>query len=149
VLALTVTAACRPASDGDGARTESRDTGVRNPAVLVVVHSWTGRTAAVADEISAMLGARLVRFSGSPFAANPAELPEQTVASIGDLGGVRDLYLGFPIWGEAPSPPIGALVGRLKLAGIRVIPFYTFLHYASPEALEALRASLRDRGARV
>ncbi len=96
-----------------------------------------------------MLGGRLVRFSASPFAADPHDIPAAALAALRDLGGVRDLYLGFPIWSEGPSPTVHALVEHLDLAGIRVIPFYTFLHYARPDALEVLRGSLRDRGARV
>lgn len=149
MLALIVAAACRPTRHGESERPAPQDPAVRNPAVAVVVHSWTGRTAAVAEEIAAMLGGRLVRFAESPFEADPHAIPEETVAALRGLDGVRDLYVGFPIWSEEPSAPIRAAMEHLSLAGVRVIPFYTFLHHVRPDALAAFRSSLEARGARV
>ena len=152
LVALLLAAACRQpdGSRNAAAPTPPTDSAVRNPSVVVVVHSWTGRTGIVGAEIAAMLGSRLVRFSNPPFpdGTQDGRTLEQTVADLGDLSSVRDLYLGFPVWDEQPSAPMRALVDHLTLTGIRVIPFYTFLHFIRPETLGTLRASLHDRGAR-
>lgn len=106
---------------------------------LVLVHSGTGRTERVGREIAAMLGAELsvVR---APFPVDPARTP------VPELAGARTLYLGFPIWNERPSELARAWLGKLELRGVRVVPFYTYLHYVDPSSLAELAALVRARG---
>jgi formylglycine-generating enzyme required for sulfatase activity len=94
-----------------------------------------------------MLGGRLVTFHDPPIPDAPAERPslDQVLPGV-SLAGVEDLYLGFPIWGEAPSPPIIRLVESLRLEGVRVIPFYTFIHFVEPKSLAGLRDAITRAG---
>jgi formylglycine-generating enzyme required for sulfatase activity len=119
-----------------------------DPRALVLVHSFTGHGARVGCEIATMLGARYERFGDAPVPGVKGAAPsaDAIVARL-QLGGVRRLFLGFPIWGAGePSDPVRALLERLPLAGVEVVPFYTHIHFADPEALAKLDALVRARG---
>lgn len=135
------TTGCGPPSEGGAASPD--------PTTLVVVHSVGGRTARVGAEIAAMLGAPCVRYRDPPplrgYAAEGGPALAEVLPTL-RLDGLRDLYVGFPIWAEGPAPPALALVEGLDLAGIRVVPFYTFTHYAAPGAVAALADAVRRRG---
>ncbi|MCK6528574.1 formylglycine-generating enzyme family protein [Myxococcota bacterium] len=135
------TTGCGPPSEGGEASPD--------PTTLVVVHSVTGRTARVGAEIAAMLGAPCVRYRDAPplpgYAPGSGGALAEVLPTL-RLDGVRELYVGFPIWAEGPAPPALAFLERLDLAGIRVVPFYTFTHYAAPGALAALADAVRRRG---
>jgi formylglycine-generating enzyme required for sulfatase activity len=113
--------------------------------VLVVAHSHSGRTAAAAREIARILRARAVILPGAPGEDRAGDGAPPKI----DLSGVKLLFIGFPVWDEGPSPQIQALAAGLKLGGIAVVPFYTFLHYAAPKRLEAFNSLLVRRGAEV
>lgn len=121
-----------------------------DPSVLVVVHSWSGRTARVAGTLGRMLGASVIEFHDPPMADAPAEPPLLTeVLPRVSLAGVKTLFLGFPVWGAAPSPHVGRLVSAIRLDGIRVVPFYTYIHALSEQSLSALGDAIRARGGEV
>lgn len=139
--------ACRSRPDSH-AETRDAETEIRDPTVAVIVHSWTGRTATAGHEIAEMLGGRFVRVGDSP---DPARFPSQgpTLEEVTPglrLDGVRRLFLGFPIYDETPSRVAHALVEQLPLAGVRVTPLVTYLHFYRSEALEELSSDIRRRG---
>jgi formylglycine-generating enzyme required for sulfatase activity len=103
-------------------------TTVAHAQVAVVVHSETGRTARAGKEMATMLRARV--------SATSEALP----------AGTRVLYLGFPIFDEAPAPAARAFVDAADLHGVVVVPFYTHLHYADPAKLAELSARIVARG---
>lgn len=81
-----------------------------------------------------MLGTRVVVMHDGPGPDAPTtgalvadELPKVSLA------GVRTMLLGLPVWDESPSPVASRLVAALPLAGVRVVPFYTFIHYLEPK----------------
>lgn len=121
-----------------------------DPTTLILVHSWSGRTERLGRALGVMLGARVVVYHDPPMPEAPSEAPSlaQVLPTIA-LRGVRTIFLGFPVWGEAPSPPVQQLASTLRLDGVRVVPFYSFIHFLGPAALESLRGTLRARGAEV
>lgn len=120
----------------------------RDPGVLVVAHSFLGHGARVGCELAEMFGGRFVRLGDAPAPGMPASGPALAETTAGlSLRGVRRLFLGFPIWGASePSEPARRLVESLELGGVEVVPFYTHLHHADPEALARLRALVVARG---
>lgn len=114
-----------------------------DPSTLVIAHSFTGHTAVVGREIAAMLGARFIRVRGRPPAREGVHMGGGTppLPKI-DLTGVKRVFLGFPVWGLAPSPQAVALLSSLDLRGIQVELFYTFLHGLDPASLESLRSTV-------
>src|SRR5262245_57912 len=100
------------------------------PETLVVVHSWTGRTATAGREIADMVGAKMLRASDAYGPNVTPTIDELSTALAG--GTVRRLYLGFPVWDEAPSKPAQHFVETAPLTGVTVVPFYTYLHYIDP-----------------
>ncbi len=143
----------------------SDNNGTYNPSTLVVAFSLTGKTAVIGQEIADMFHARFVRL------AVGAEEIDRVMAdsnadsfrwlfellkerwddawSTADLSRVKTLYLGFPIWSEGPAEPITLFVEGKKLNGIRVVPFYTYIHHVDPAKLQAFRRLLESNGARV
>ncbi len=119
----------------------------RDRSVLVVVHSWSGRTERLGRELANMLGAEVIAYHDAPLPNAPAAAPslDQVLPSV-SLTGVRTLFLGFPVWGEAPSPHITRFVSSVRLDGIRVVPFYSFIHQLSPQSLATLRTAIEARG---
>lgn len=122
---------------------------VRDPSLLAVVHSFTGRTATAGREISEMLGGRFVRMADPPqggdIAAAAGARAKEVLPSI-DMKGVRRLVLGFPIYDNAPSPVAQEIVRALPLQGVKVIPLFTHIHYVDPKALDTLADEIRARG---
>lgn len=114
--------------------------GAIDASVLVVAYSNTGHTRTAGRELSEMLGGRFIGVTVSP------SEPAPPAPWIGALDGVHTLYLGFPIWGEAPPDAVFAAVATARLGGIRVIPFYTYLHYADAAALARLATGIQARG---
>ena len=128
------------------------------PAPIVIVHSYTGRTALVGREIARMLGGRFFSFSNSP--DDHSALPLRGADGVVDLppkfsevlksfssDEVRDIYLGFPIWGNAPSFHMVAFVDAVDLKGKRVILFYTYIQSVSTESIREFQRRIRSLGA--
>lgn len=120
--------------------------------MLVVSHSWTGRTAVAGRELARLFGARLMRTAEGPDPSLPRAPGASTtgeVLSVLAERRVRRLFLGFPIWTAAPSPHAWALVEAAELRGVEVVPFYTFLHHVDPAELERLARAIEARGGTV
>lgn len=138
----------RPSVPEDSCPVSPDGATLRDPSVLVLVHSFMGHNALAGCELARMLGGRYVRFADSP---RPALQPSgRTLAETAQglsLQGVRRVFLGFPIWGASePSEPIQHLVASLNLAGIQVVPFSVHMHYADPVAMGRFRDLVRARG---
>lgn len=110
---------------------------------FVLAFSLTGRTRLVANELADATGARAMIIPLSP----PGSPPRP--ASVPALHGVRRLYLGFPIWANAPVPEVLASLSGLNLRSVEVVPFFSYLHYVSPEALARFTTALQEKGAIV
>ncbi len=122
----------------------------RRPDVLVVVHSWTGRTAQVGRAFADMLGSGYVRFGDGPDSMAPTEAPSlDEAAEQIRLEGVKTLLLGFPVWELGASQPMQECVGTVRLEGITVVPFFTYYHGYEQERLDRFYRVLRERGAEV
>jgi formylglycine-generating enzyme required for sulfatase activity len=96
-----------------------------------------------------MLGGRFVRFSDPPRIPDvePANGPELAdVLPELDTIGLRRIFIGFPIYDEAPSLPAQELVQALSLQNVRVIPFFTYVHYVDPASLVAFADDISTRG---
>jgi formylglycine-generating enzyme required for sulfatase activity len=121
-----------------------------DPTTLVVMHSWSGRTERLGRELGAMLGAKVIAYHDAPIEGAPARPPslDQVLPRV-SLAGVRTLFLGFPVWGEAPSPFVLRLISSLRFDGVRVVPFYSFIHELQPASLAALRSAIEARGGSV
>lgn len=143
-------ALCAALSIPSPGRAAPPDSSATGPSVIVAVQSLTGRTAVAGRTIAAMLGGRSVRYGAPPQGmqglpgAGLEGLPELT--SI-DISGAEVVYVGFPIWSERPTPDAVHVAELPALAGKRVVPFYTFLHYVRPEELSALASVLVKTGA--
>ena len=109
----------------------------------VIVHSWTGRTAAAGRSLASMFGSEFA-LTTSP----PPEMggPTNALQRAASLDGVEILFLGSPIWGHAPSARIVEWVRGQDLSGIRVVPFFTYLHFADPDAIDGLREAIGESG---
>jgi formylglycine-generating enzyme required for sulfatase activity len=131
------------------AQAVTTDPDVRDPSVLVFAHSFTGHTAAAGREIAAMLGGRFVRTCDPPPFGDivPGDGPrlDAVLPSVG-MDGVRRLFLGFPIYDNAPSPIAHKIIQALPLQGVEVVPFFTYVHYVDPKALAVLADEIRARG---
>ena len=117
-----------------------------DPSILVVVHSGTGRTARAGEEIARMVRGRLIVSRQAADTALRGGVPMREALEALGRGGVRRVYLGFPIWGEAPSAPAEEFVRSAALSGVTVVPFYTYLHYVDPASLDRLREAIRASG---
>jgi formylglycine-generating enzyme required for sulfatase activity len=62
------------------------------------------------------------------------------------MQGIRHLFLGFPIWDEAPSPPAHEIIRSLALKGVRVTPLFTYVHYVGQASLDGLTAEITAAG---
>jgi hypothetical protein len=119
-----------------------------DPTTLVIVHSWTGRTAKAGREIATMVNAQLI-VAHDPISES---MPRDGQPRVDDVlrslqtGSVKRIYLGFPTWNEAPSAPAQHFVETAPLKGITVVPFYTYLHFMEPAKLDHLTETIRARG---
>jgi formylglycine-generating enzyme required for sulfatase activity len=99
--------------------------------------------------MAAMLGARVFVLHDA-YPGNCDVAGQQSCAGIAvPMDGVKTLYVGFPIWGERPSPAAPRTLQRLSLTGVRVVPFYTYVHFADPESLRQLADLMNAAGAHV
>jgi formylglycine-generating enzyme required for sulfatase activity len=158
-LALVTVSACSPAvsrrppsiAPPPSAASAPGAKATPDPSILVLTHSWSGRTAIVGRAWADMLGARFVRFGDAPEEYPSAGAASPTLKEIRPAlqHGVRRIYLGFPIWSHEPAPPIWQAISRLDLSGIEVVPFLTYLHDVEAGAVAKLEKRLRSMGAKV
>ena len=153
LASLLLLAACRHPERSLPPVTEATEHGAHadaDPTVLVVVHSWSGRTERIGRELAGMLGAKVYAFHDPPMEDAPAAPPslDQILQQV-SLRGVRTLLLGFPVWGETSSPPVRRFVSSVRLDGVRVVPFYSFIHRLDPTNLALLRSAIEARGGEV
>ncbi len=118
-----------------------------DPGVVVLAHSWTGRTAIAGSEIARMLGGRFLVFRDPPRPGMPVEGPLEADLEA-DLAGLKPrlLFAGFPVWELGPTKPFLAALARVPLAGVHVVPFYTYYHGLDPARMAALDQFVRERG---
>lgn len=143
VLAFAGTTAC--AQDG-------RDAAVPNTRTLVAYLTRSGNTRVIAETLQRALSADL--FEIRPVRPYPADYEEHVAQAtreressyepplaegVDNMASYDEIYLGFPIWGEAaPQPIISFLKGHdLKAKVLR--PFITHGGYGIGSALETLR----------
>ncbi len=93
-----------------------------------------------------MVRARLVVARNSPDIGPGGGVPMEGALEALLRGGIKRVYLGFPIWNEAPSAPAQEFVRTAALSGVTVVPFYTYLHYVEPASLERLGEAIRAGG---
>lgn len=150
VLLAAALGSCRceervPATPGE--RAERSTNATPDPTTLILVHSWSGRTERIAREFGQMLGARVIAFHDPPMPGAEAAPPllAQVLPEL-SLSGVKTVFLGFPVWDEAPSRPALELVKSLRLNGVRVVPFYSFIHAIRPERVMELTTAIEAQG---
>lgn len=124
----------------------------QNRSVAVIVHSYSGSTAAAGRAIAAMFAAQFHHYSDPPLEAPTEQENAHPFAQL-DVGAATHeathLYIGFPIWAGGPPAMTYTLLDRMDLRGRRLTFVYTYLHHASPEKLAALRAHVAAAGADV
>jgi formylglycine-generating enzyme required for sulfatase activity len=117
----------------------------------VVVHSYTGRTAAVGREIASMLGASFHEFNDPPPPdGTRAEFPAARLAELAraiPLNNSKTIFFGFPVWGEGPSSPADAFISSENVSGKKVVLFYTYLHHVDLKAVDVLKGRIKSAGA--
>lgn len=123
---------------------------ITNPSVLVVAHTYRGRTASAGRAVADLLGGRFVSFvmgPDEPADSNPEVMAEMLEAIAAP--GVETVFLAFPVWNGAPSPPIQQLAESASWQGKRVVPLYTFATHVQTESLRDFILALRNGGADV
>ena len=72
-------------------------------------------------------GKRPLRATGWLSAGRDAALGRPTtLVSAHSLAGRKLLVLGMPVWASKPPPPIGAYLGAVDTAGVKVAAFATY-----------------------
>jgi hypothetical protein len=149
----TTTPATSP-SDGEGTSASPEATTaqpeITNPSVLVVAHTYRGRTATAGRAVADLLGGRFVSFVMGPDEQADSN-PEAIAAMLEAIAApsVETVFLAFPVWSGAPSPPIQQLAESASWAGKRVVPLYTFATHVETESLRGFILALRNGGADV
>ena len=109
------------------------------PKILVLYYSQSNNTKAVAEEITAKLGADIeaivaVKPYDGDFQATIARsneerqqgiLPEIQPLSV-DVAAYDVIFLGYPVWFGTYAPPVAAWLEQVDLSGKKVVPFCTF-----------------------
>ncbi|WHU03549.1 flavodoxin [Sphingomonas sp. NIBR02145] len=141
VLAFTSTGAC--AKDGGAAMTGSK--------MLVAYLTRSGNTRVIAETLHRELGCGL--FEIRPARPYPQDYEQHVAqatrerdsgfepvlaAKIENLADCRELYLGFPIWGETVPPPIRSFLKMHDLRGRAIRPFITHGGYGIGNAASVL-----------
>jgi len=118
---------------------------------VVIVHSFSGRTATVGESIASLFGGRMFRYSDGigKFPNGHGGVDQDEISSYLNQNTAKTLYLGFPIWNEDVSEPAKEFIATLDLNGKTVVPFYTYLHSVNQNDLDAYMKHLEDRGAIV
>ncbi len=106
---------------------------------LVIYYSQTGATQQVAQEISQLLGADMLRIEAEqPYNGTyqetiarcmkereANELPKLKDLNI-DLSQYETVFLGYPIWFGTYALPMASLVKSMDFTGKKIVPFCTF-----------------------
>lgn len=148
LVVLLLAFGCRPAPAPVPAPPRVEET-VHDPSVLVFVHSFSGHTAAAGREIADMLGGRFIRVNDEPKVPDIAKSLRPKLSEVlatVDMRGVRRLFVGFPVYNNAPSDVAREIIGKLELKGVRVTPVFTYVHFIDPQSLVALAEEIRGRG---
>jgi len=139
---LLVVACCR---SGPPSRLPSHV--VRDGSIVVVTHSFTGRTAIAGDELGRMLGGTVLTFTDPP---DPGIPPQgELLSNVEDVLSAlspRLLFIGFPVWEKGPTPQSLEALRQVPLSGVTVVPFYTYFHGVEPARMDELAALVRERG---
>lgn len=156
IFVIALALACNESSPGAvaGSRltAEGTDRGARGDTVLtqdvvVVVHSYTGKTARAGAEIARIFGAALYRRGEGPISIPvPGPDPAELRAAVSRA---RLVFLGYPIWNAAPSFWAQELARELPLEGKKVVLFETFIHASRDEERQKLQDDIERRGGTV
>ena len=152
LLALALLVVCCTPPPAQVVRAEDLRTRRAGATALVVVFSRTGNTAQAAGALATELGADYQRLLGppksgdsyvsTPHASERVEIRPRTM----DLAPYRLVLLGTPIWFWKPTAMIRTFVESNRLAGKRVVLFYTYEGGVSADALEAWKKQVQDQG---
>lgn len=150
MLAFASTAAC--AQDGGSARIDGSKT-------LIAYLTRSGNTRVIAETLQRALSADL--FEIRPAHPYPADYEEHVAqaarehanayepplaALVADIGSYDEIFLGFPIWGQAAPPPVISFLKRHDLRGKILRPFITHGGYgvgSAPGTLASLAPAAR------
>ncbi|CAM5525279.1 flavodoxin [Sphingobium scionense] len=156
MLAFSNTAAC--AQDGDTAR-------IRGGKILVAYLTRSGNTRVIAQTLHRALNADL--FEIRPASPYPADYEEHVAqasreraegyapplaALVTDIASYDEVFLGFPIWGQAAPPPILSFLKGHDLRAKALRPFITHGGYgvgSAPGTLAGLAPAARIQPAFV
>ncbi|MFA5296132.1 MAG: flavodoxin [Methanoregulaceae archaeon] len=127
---------------------------------VIIYHSDTGHTKAVAEYLARQTGADLVRVRPR-FRYNPVSrvivgirraisgTPEPVDPSPIDVAGYDCIVIGSPVWAGHPTPAINGAIAALQgCTGKKGVVFLTCF-VASGEAATILRDALQDRDVAV
>jgi flavodoxin len=127
---------------------------------LIVYHSHSGRTRALAEQIRDASGGDLVEVKtqtpygllsvysrGTPRARH-REVDAIEPAVI-DVSAYDRIVIGTPVWGGHPTPVINGAVAALQGAGGKSAVLFVTCGYSPGESFPVLRAALAERGVAV
>lgn len=122
---------------------------------LIVYHSLTENTKAVAEEIQKQVNGELIRIETvEPYPEiydevldvveaqrEAGELPTIVKQDV-DLSDYDSIFLGTPIWFGEPALPVEKWISENELAGKRIYPFFTSGSSSINESMERYRELL-------
>ena len=127
---------------------------------LIVYHSHSGRTRALAEQVRDASGGDLVEvkpqapygllsvYSRGTSRARHREADAFDPAVI-DAAAYDRIAIGTPVWGGHPTPVINGAVAALRGAGGKDAVLFATCGYSPGESFPALRAALAARGVTV
>lgn len=147
-----------------GATASAQTTDMQGPKTmktLVVYYSLTGNTDLVAQTLAGELGADVRRvedvekpeanwwfiMTGAFAAIRGAETPIKPIDAR--LQGYDRVFVGSPVWGGNPAPPINTFITQTDFTGKQVILFMTMGGNDAAGALQKLRERVEKKGGKV
>lgn len=133
---------------------------IRVMRTLIVYHSHSGRTRALAEQVRAASGGDLVEvtprapygllsvYSRGTSRARHGEVDAIEPAAI-DVSAYDRIAIGTPVWGGHPTPVINGAVAALRGAEGKSALVFVTCGYSPGESFSVLRAALAARGVDV
>lgn len=127
---------------------------------IIVCHSHSGRTRAIAERVRDATGGDLVEvrpqtpyglvsvYSRGTPRARHREVDAVEPAAI-DVQAYDRIVIGTPVWGGHPTPVINGAVAALQGAEGKSAVLFATCGYSPGESFSVLRAALAERGVEV
>ncbi|MBL0713936.1 MAG: hypothetical protein JJV98_09550 [Desulfosarcina sp.] len=133
----------------------------KDSTVLVVYYSRSGNTEAMAREVARTFNADIVKIEAERYpldyqgwrnAGNDADdkvTMVQITPEIVDMEKYRLVFIGSPIWGYRPAPPLWTFVEKNDFQEKNVILFNTFNSRFKSGEIEKFRGALAKKGGKL